>query len=356
MTKSGSIAAFVIVGITLGAVLYNARGPNEPMYQGRGINDWLRKLNSAISHDDLQSRDEAEKAVQATGAKTAPYIVAHLRKSNSACSNTYRNLFPKLPAWLQRLIPSPREEFTIYTGSSAFFAIGALAKPALITALKDENPAVRSASALALGSLAHYKGTDIRDAMPALTECLRVADPVVRCLSATTLGYLGPDAAPAVPGLIALLTASDVGSQKGRRVFVRSAAARTLGKIGSQAKSALPALRPRLNDADPYERSVAAVAIWRISSEATNTLPVLIEALNLVPEGSRWESVEGLKEMGAEAKEAFPALLGQLTLRGTPDAPSSFTLEKITNALIKIDPEAALHAGIQPPSAQEPRR
>jgi hypothetical protein len=82
----------------------------------------------------------------------------------------------------------------------------------------------------------------------------------------------------------------------------------------------------------------------------------LIEALNLVPEGSRWESVEGLKEMGAEAKEAFPALLGQLTLRGTPDAPSSFTLEKITNALIKIDPEAALHAGIQPPSAQEPRR
>jgi len=121
-------------------------------------------------------------------------------------------------------------------------------------------------------------------------------------------------------------------------------------------KSALPALRPRLNDADPYERSVAAVAIWRISSEATNTLPVLIEALNLVPEGSRWESVEGLKEMGAEAKEAFPALLGQLTLRDTPDAPSSFTLEKITNALIKIDPEAALHAGIQPPSAQAPRR
>ena len=217
MTKGGSIAAFVIVGIILGAVLYNARGPNEPMYQGRGINDWLRKLNSAISHDELQSRDEAENAVQATGAKAAPYIVAHLRKSNSAWSKTHRNLFPKLPAWLQRLIPSPREEFTISTGSSAFFAIGAPAKPALITALQDENPAVRSASALTLGSLAHYKGTDLRDAVPALTECLRVADPDVRCLSATTLGYLGLDAAPAVPGLIALLTASEVGSQKGRR-------------------------------------------------------------------------------------------------------------------------------------------
>ena len=356
MTKSGSIAAFVIVGMLLGAVLYNAQRPNEPIYQGRGINDWLRKLNSAISHDDLHSRNEAEKAVQATGAKAAPYIAAHLRKSNSAWRKTYFNLFPKLPAWLQRLIPSPREEFTISTGSSAFFAIGASAKPALIRALKDKNPAVRSASALALGSLAHYNGTDIKDSVPALTECLRDADPNVRCLSAMTLGYLGPDAAAAVPGLIALLKAPEVGSQKGSRVYVRSAAARTLGKIGSQAKSALPALRLPLNDADPYERSVAAVAIWRISSEATNALPVLIQALNLVPEGSRWESVEGLKEMGAEAKEAFPALLGQLTLRGTPDAPSSFTLEKITNALIEIDPEAALRAGIQPPSAREPRR
>jgi HEAT repeat protein len=353
MTKSNSIAAFVILGILLGAVLYNARKPNEPMYQGRGINNWLGKLNSAISRGDLQNRHEAEKAVQAIGAKAAPYIMTHLRRSNSSWRKNYRDLFPKLPTWVQRLIPSPREEFTFSTGSSALFAIGPSAKPALITALKDDDPVVRSASALTLGSLAHYNGTDIRDAVPALTECLRDADADVRCHSAISLGYLGPDAVAAVPGLIPLLEDPQVGRQKGSQVFVRAAAARTLGKIGSQAKSALPALRSVLNDTTPYNRSVAAIAIWRVDSEVTNTLPVLIEALNLVPEGAKWELVEGLKEMGAKAKEAFPALLGQI-LQATPNAPDRFTLEKITNALIKIDPEAAARAGVHPSAADGP--
>jgi HEAT repeat protein len=355
MAKRRSIAAFIIVGIFLGAVAYNLRKPDKPRYQGRGINVWLSELNSAINHNDLQKRHEAEKAVQAIGTQAAPYIVADLRRGNSAVSKDYRILLTKLPAWLQRLIPSPREEVTFSTGSSALFAIGPSAKPVLITALKDDEPVVRSASALTLGSLAHYNGTDIRDAVPALTECLRDADANVRGLSTIALGYLGPDAAAAIPGLIPLLKDPQIGSQKGSQVFVRAAAARTLGKIGPQADTALPALRSVLKDTAPYDRSMAALAIWRIDSEVTNTLPVLIEALNLLPDGSKWELFEGLGEMGAEAKKAFPALLGQLTVRGTPNAPSTFTLEAITNALIKIDPEAAARAGVRP-SADAPRR
>lgn len=356
MTKSGSIAAFVIVGILLGAVAYNARNPSAPRHQSRGINDWLDQLNAAISHNDLQKRHEAEKAVQAIGAKAAPYILTDLRRGNSAWRKSYRNLFSKVPPWLQRLIPTPREEFTFFTGSSALFAIGPSAKPVLITALTDDDPVVRSASASALGSLAYYDGTDIKDSVPALTDCLRDTDANVRCLSAIALGHLGPEAAAAVPGLIPLLKDPQVGSQKGSQVFVRAAAARTLGKIGPKAKSALPALRSVPKDSTPYDRSMAAIAIWRIDSEVADTLPVLIETLNLVPDGSKWEVVEGLKEMGAEAREAFPALLGQLTLQGRPNAPSRFTLEKITNALIKIDAEAAARAGVRPPAAGEPRR
>ena len=353
-TRNRCIAATVIAGVLLGVIAYSLRRPNEPSYQGRGINAWLSELNSAISRNDLPKRHEAEEAVRATGAKAAPYIVAHLRRTNSAWRRNYRNLFPKAPAWLQRFLPSPREEFTFFTGSSAFLAIGPSAKPALITALTDDDPVVRSASASALGGLAHYKGTDIRDALPALIECLRDADPNVRIHSAMTLGDLGTDAGAAVPGLVPLLKEPPlVPTKEGGRLFVRSAAVRTLGKIGPQAKGALPALRPLLNDAAPYERSIAAVAIWRISSEVTNTLPVLIQALDLVPEGSRWEVVEGLEEMGPLAKAAVPTLLGQLAVQNTANA---YTLIRITNALVKIDPGAALRAGIQPSSVKQPRR
>ena len=199
-------------------------------------------------------------------------------------------------------------------------------------------------------------GTDVKDSVPALTKCLWDTDANVRCLSVMALGYLGPNAAAAVPGLIPLLKDPQVGSQKGSQVLVRSAAARTLGKIGPQAKNALPALRAVLKDRAPYDRSMAAIAIWRIDSEVTNTLPVLLDALNLIPDGSKWELVEGFEEMGAEAKEAFPALLDQLALQGTPNAPSLFTLEKITNALIKIDPETAARAGVQHSVLDQPRQ
>ncbi len=103
-------------------------------------------------------------------------------------------------------------------------------------------------------------------------------------------------------------------------------------------------------------RPDAAVAVWRIGSDVTNTLPVLIETLSLVPDGSKWELLEGLEEMGPQAREAVPALLGQLTIQGTPDPQRLFALKKITNALIKIDPEAASRAGVRPTPADSPRR
>ena len=216
------------------------------------------------------------------------------------------------------------------------------------------------ASAETLGALAHYYSTDIRDSMPALTECLRDADAGVRWFSANALGYLGPDALAAIPGLIPLLKDFQTTNQ-GRVFMVRSAAARTLGKIGPRANSALHALRSTIGDPAPYDRGIAAIAIWRIDPKATNTLPVLIEALSLVPDGPKSELVEGLGEMGAgmgaEAKQAFPVLLEQLTVRRTSGVllpPSA--LQKITNALIRIDPEAAARAGVQLTAADGPRR
>ena len=181
------------------------------------------------------------------------------------------------------------------------------------------------------------------------------------------MGGLGPDAAAAIPGLVPLLLDAQEGDRKRWYSSVRSAAALTLGIIGPQAKRALPALRSLLNDPSPYDSSTAALAVWRINAEVTNTLPVLLRVLAVTPDASKWRLLEGLEEMGPRARDALPALLRLLPgegeqyddsariFFGLTNVPSRFTLEKLTNALLRIDPDAARHAGVQLPAAASPR-
>jgi hypothetical protein len=348
MTKNKALATFFFLVAFLGAVAFGFLKPNEPSYQNIGIKEWLGELQFAISHHDLQKRKEVGQAIKVIGVEAAPYIMAELRKNSSAMSRTYRNLITRLPAWFQRLAPPPRDEFKFTIGSNALLTIGPSVKSVLIAELKDDDPSVLSASALTLGHLAHYHGTDIKDSLPGLIACLKHGDIYVRMASVTALGHLGLDAAPAVDGLIPLLKDPQVGRQKGSKVFIRSGTARTLGKIGFQAKDALPALRSILEGKDLYDRGITAVAIWRIDSDVTNTLPVMIEALNLVNDGSKWELLEGLEEMGEGANKAFPDLLNLLKSKGTPNRLSRSTRKRITNLLMKIDPEAATSAGVEP--------
>ncbi len=337
MTNKKFLCVLIPVMIWLGGFHFIRWKSHEPAIHGKSVRIWLAEMNSGRRDNDLQKREEARQAIHSIGPRAFPFIVAQLKTSNSTLRNQYRDLFPKLPSWSRRLLPLPMEAFDRAAGEDAFFALGAPIKPALIIALKDNDPLVRCASAVTLGAFAHYCGTDITDCVSALTGCLQDTDANVRCCSAMTLGYVGAGAVSSVPALIPLLKDPQAPTKAGVVAFVRSAAARTLGKIGPGAQAALPALKPLLNNSDPYERSVAAIAVWRIGSDVTNTLPVLVGALNAVNEGSKWELVEGFAEMGTRAKDGLPALIAQLTLQGTPNAPSRFTLSAITNALIKIN-------------------
>ena len=75
-------------------------------------------------------------------------------------------------------------------------------------------------------------------AVPALITALRDPDPAVRLKAVEVLGRMGDDAAAAVPDLIKLLDDPDP--------EVRKAAARTIGRIGPAAKAAVPALMQKL--------------------------------------------------------------------------------------------------------------
>jgi len=132
---------------------------------------------------------------------------------------------------------------------------------------------------------------------------------------------------------------------------VRVCAFEALWMIGPKAKAALPALRNLLttNANDPYWGGKTAIAIWRIDGDVTNTLPVLIQVLSQPNPQESAVAIDVMAEMGPRAKAAVPVLLNELSQPSIPAiiAADADIGQKITNALKKIDPEAAAKAGVK---------
>jgi HEAT repeat protein len=355
-TSFKRVGLLAVAAILVGFIGYKVHNPNEPRHQGVRVTVWLRDFNvtSGLNFPGPSSefnyaspRPEAEEAVREIGPSAAPYVIRKLRADDSGLKRNYRVIFPKFPLWLRKMLGDPGGLFTHNSACRAFLAIGAPAKPILMEALEDESPAVRSAAAEALWSIGQHKGADLRDAVPVLIESLRDSDAWVRFCSASALGNIGPDARDAVPSLIPLLNDPEMGRQPGTRIFVQPAAARALGKIGPDANAAIPALKILLGDTDAYKRREAAIAIWRINSDVTNTLPLLVEGIIQGDENTKWELIEAMAEMGSSAKDAVPALVQQLQQKPGENLRNEWNRSRISNALLKIDPEAAAKAGIK---------
>lgn len=142
--------------------------------------------------------------------------------------------------------------------------LGDEALPALARGLGDSDVRLRRNVALALGALA---GTwwdpsaprmNIRPILGQLSAALNDEDTNVRAWSAQAIGAIGPDAAPAVPALIALLANPDEGSRISACIALRG--------IGPAARDALPGLRTALEDASVDVRRFASRAIESIQA------------------------------------------------------------------------------------------
>lgn len=172
--------------------------------------------------------------------------------------------------------------------------IGAPSVPALIEALKI--PSRRAGAVLALGRI----GPDAAAAIPALlalrSDPVR-SDPDCRSSVADALGGIGPSARQAVPYLI------DVVETTREDSYELQSAIQALGKIGPSAGSAVPALRRRLQGGlgapnCPHCFDVIE-ALGRIGPAARDALPEVKQAEAHPDESIRRVAAEALKKIGA---------------------------------------------------------
>lgn len=136
--------------------------------------------------------------------------------------------------------------------------------PALIRALRSQNPVERVRAAKDLGRL----GWLARDAMPALVKALHDDDGKVREAAAHAIGLMGPEA---LPTLTEMLRHEDK--------YVRRHAVWALGKLGPLARPALPNLCQSLRDVDPRTASGAAQSLGSLGADGADAVNALAEAM-----------------------------------------------------------------------------
>jgi HEAT repeat protein len=165
--------------------------------------------------------------------------------------------------------------------------MGKPAVPALIEALKSENPRVRCEVLRVLGKI----GAEANESLPAVLRALKDEPWSVRAAAASALATMGPEAKRAVPELVKMLddrytragaTAAlarlDPAALEGKMaIFIKALqggdwwsrcdAANALGLMGPAARPALPALQETLFDLDESVRSAAAEALKRVRAE-----------------------------------------------------------------------------------------
>ena len=202
--------------------------------------------------------------------------------------------------------------------------------PVFLQSLADEDAECRAQAARALAQIELQEVLPAAEQPPVAQALVRALDdtaPEVLIYAVMALGRLGPEAAPALPRLLALLESEDP--------LLRGQAATALGSMGPASLSALgdalrqetgpgapsllwalrlmgPPGRPLLREAmvhpAPLVRVLAAQQIWELQDDVGATVRVLIREA----EGSGAEAplvaVRVLGRMGTEAAAAIPVL------------------------------------------------
>jgi len=230
------------------------------------VREAFDRLLTAAEKDDRANGEQAFQEVRALGAAALPQCRARLKSA------------------------------TVLHRQIAIMIIGEMgpsaapALPDVVAATRDADASVRGAAAVVLADLDRGPATISR-----LTELLRDPAPVVRWNSAMSLNKFGPEAASAVPALVAAL-----------------------------------------EDEDDNVFSYAMGALKRIKARPELCVPALTKAL-----ARNFWAGEALAEFGENARPAMPALVARLNAQAAKAEPNDMWVHSLAVAIEKIGgPEA----------------
>jgi len=359
------------VATLLAAFAWLVLRPHEPFYQGEPLSFWLQRpfpngsyyFNQGFQY--AAASPDAEKAVSALGAAAVPSLVKMVGTSETtgrrvAVMFARQYPFLHLPAqenagevavWAFGIlgpeagsaIPAligllDNKNVTVRINAArALAALGPAAAPALpdlVTILNGsigtgwQDIMLREAVAQALGAMgraavsalprlaalsnepaAQLAMIQIKgDSVAPFLETLRdTSDLMEWCRTARLVGTLGTNAEPAIPFLLAGLTASERTNRPPRNVVVQAALG-TLARIHSRPDLCLPALLNLLDEGDPNVRYQALLVLRAFGPEAKPAVPGIVRCINNSP---RWfwvqqEALNLLKTLDPQAVARIP--------------------------------------------------
>jgi hypothetical protein len=343
MGKKRLIIAIVPLAAILGAVAVLRLHSREPVYEGKPLSTWLDQYASSHWSNRHDLDQEAEVAIRHFGTSEIP---TYLQMLSTRPSDFKMKLLARVPrAWVKYLHVPTTNDYELSTDG------------------------IRRHGAYGLIAL----GPDARPAVPTLIALLTNKVDRVRYLTVFTIRCLGPIARDALPSVIKCLNDPDftirsdasaaLGTihedpkhvvpilldflEKNRdNPILRDGTEFSLGQFGPQAESAVPALLKSLNNPDFATHQMAIVALGRIRAQPGRVVPALTAKLAAEKETSK--SVNDfwvtLGSLGQFGSDARPAvpILLQLASDSDPDIRAN-----AIETLKKIDPDAAAKAQIK---------